>query len=73
MKDPKTQLQEYLQGQQRTLPSYEVSQTSGKSHEQVFTVICKLVDPEMSGKGSGSSRKQAEQQAAREILDRLEQ
>jgi len=71
MKDPKTQLQEYLQGQQHELPSYELSQTSGKSHEPVFTVCCKLADLDLSSLGKGSSRKKAEQQAARKILDKL--
>ncbi len=72
MKDPKTQLQEYLQGQQKELPSYELSQTSGKSHEPVFTVCCKLADLDLSSLGKGSSRKKAEQQAARKILDKLD-
>jgi ribonuclease III len=71
LKDPKTQLQEYLQGQQRELPVYEVSQTSGKSHEQVFTVRCEIADLDLRSQGRGSSRKQAEQQAARKILDEL--
>ncbi len=71
LKDPKTQLQEYLQAQQRELPLYEVSQTSGKSHEQVFTVRCQVVDLDLHSQGKGSSRKQAEQQAARKILDKL--
>jgi ribonuclease-3 len=71
LKDPKTQLQEYLQAQQRDLPVYEVSQTTGKSHEQVFTVRCDLVDLDLHSQGKGSSRKQAEQQAARKILDKL--
>jgi len=71
LKDPKTQLQEYLQAEQRDLPVYEVSQTSGKSHEQVFTVRCALVDIDLHSQGRGSSRKQAEQQAARKILDKL--
>lgn len=71
MKDPKTQLQEYLQGQQKELPGYELSQTSGKSHEPVFTVSCRLDDLKLSSLGKGSSRKKAEQQAARKILDKL--
>jgi len=35
LKDPKTQLQEYLQGRQKSLPLYEVMQTKGKSHDQI--------------------------------------
>jgi ribonuclease-3 len=71
LKDAKTRLQEYLQGQQRELPVYEVSQTSGKSHEQVFTVRCELADLDLRSQGKGGSRKQAEQQAARKLLDQL--
>ena len=71
LKDPKTQLQEYLQGQQKDLPSYRVRQTSGKSHEQVFSVTCEVGELDLQSEGSGSSRKKAEQQAARKILDKL--
>ena len=71
LKDPKTQLQEYLQGQQKALPGYRVRQTSGKAHEQVFTVICELGDLGLHGEGSGPSRKKAEQRAAQKILDQL--
>ena len=71
LKDPKTRLQEYLQGRQQALPRYEVTQTTGKSHEQTFTVNCELADLDLRSQGRGSSRKKAEQQAARKILDRL--
>ena len=37
LRDPKTQLQEYLQAHKKDLPRYQVEQTSGKSHDQVFT------------------------------------
>jgi ribonuclease III len=71
LKDAKTRLQEYLQARQEEIPRYTVEQTSGKSHSQVFTVSCELVDLELQGRGKGSSRKKAEQQAAQNILDRL--
>ena len=71
LKDAKTRLQEYLQARQEELPRYTVEQTSGKSHSQVFTVSCELVDLELQSSGKGSSRKKAEQQAAQNILDRL--
>jgi len=71
LKDAKTQLQEYLQARQKELPHYRVEQTSGQSHNQVFTVSCELVDIELQSRGKGSSRKKAEQQAAQNILDRL--
>ena len=72
LRDPKTQLQEYLQARKMHLPRYQVEQTSGKSHNQVFTVSCNITDLELQSKGKGSSRKKAEQQAAQKILDKLE-
>jgi len=71
LRDPKTQLQEYLQARKMHLPRYQVEQTSGKSHNQVFTVSCNITDLELQSKGKGSSRKKAEQQAAKKILDKL--
>ena len=72
LKDPKTQLQEFLQGRQKALPRYEVVQTDGKSHDQVFTVSCELVDLNLKSKGKGPSRKKAEQQAAHQLLTKLD-
>ncbi|MDH3535524.1 MAG: ribonuclease III [Gammaproteobacteria bacterium] len=71
LKDPKTRLQEYLQALQKDLPVYQVEQTTGKSHSQIFAVSCQIAEPELQGNGSGSSRKKAEQQAAQQILDKL--
>lgn len=70
-KDPKTRLQEYLQGRQLNLPNYEVIATEGQAHNQQFTVACMvdgLVEPV---RGSGTSRRKAEQQAATEALELL--
>ena len=72
VKDPKTRLQEYLQAQKMKLPEYRVTATSGKSHSQVFTVSCRLVDLDVEASGEGSSRKKAEQRAAQQVLSRLE-
>ena len=71
LKDAKTQLQEYLQGRQKSLPLYKVIQTNGKSHDQVFTVSCELSDLDLQSEGKGSSRKKAEQQAAHNLLHKL--
>ena len=71
LRDPKTWLQEHLQANKNCLPSYQVEQITGKSHDQVFTVSCKLTDLDMQSNGKGSSRKKAEQQAAQKILDKL--
>jgi ribonuclease-3 len=71
LRDPKTRLQEYLQANKNNLPGYRVEQITGKSHDQVFTVSCKLDDLALQSNGKGSSRKKAEQQAAQKILDKL--
>ena len=72
LRDPKTRLQEYLQARKKQLPRYQVEHTSGKSHDQVFTISCKISELDMHSKAKGSSRKKAEQKAAQKILDKLE-
>lgn len=64
LKDPKTTLQEYLQSQKHDLPEYEVIKTEGKSHDQTFTVACRINRLNITSKGTGTSRKKAEQMAA---------
>jgi ribonuclease-3 len=70
-KDPKTRLQEHLQSVGKALPRYEVVGTSGDQHEQIFRVVCStgLVD---DTEGEGSTRRRAEQAAAKSMLARLE-
>ena len=72
-KDPKTRLQEYLQGRKIPLPLYEVINTTGQSHNQQFTVRCttSVLDQEVVTKGS--SRRKAEQSAAMQVLTLIEQ
>lgn len=67
-KDPKTLLQEYLQAHKKALPIYKVSSMDGAAHEQVFTVECLVEGVEKPTLGTGSSRRQAEQEAAAEAL-----
>lgn len=71
LKDAKTRLQEYLQARKMDLPSYSVDETTGKAHDQTFTVSCNLANLGLHSIGRGSSRKQAEQEAAQEMLARL--
>lgn len=68
LKDPKTTLQEYLQSQKHELPEYEVVKTEGKSHDQTFTVECRIEGMNIIAHGKGSSRKKAEQMAASRAL-----
>jgi ribonuclease-3 len=72
-KDPKTRLQEYLQGRKIPLPVYDVIDTSGQSHNQHFTVRCvtEVINTEVIAKGT--SRRKAEQAAAQQVLALLEQ
>src|SRR5918993_2369850 len=63
-KDPKTRLQEWLQGRQRPRPTYRLLETRGDDHARVFLVECGIVDPELSGTAEGSSLRAAEQLAA---------
>jgi ribonuclease-3 len=67
-KDPKTQLQEYLQSCRLPLPVYTVEKIQGESHLQQFTVSCRIASLPNSVLGKGSSRRRAEQEAAENIL-----
>ena len=73
LKDAKTRLQEYLQSRQLGLPEYRVIKTTGKSHDQVFTVGCIIASLQLQNNGEGSSRKKAEQNAAQKTLGQLSQ
>lgn len=68
-KDPKTQLQEYLQSHKIPLPVYEVLSIEGESHQQIFVVSCVVQDKKIIGKGT--SRRRAEQSAAELMLEAI--
>lgn len=70
-KDPKTQLQEWLQANQKPLPRYHVVSMVGEPHAQVFTVVCEIAELSLLVEGQGTSRRIAEQQAARKILEKI--
>ncbi len=72
-KDPKTHLQEYLQKQALPTPVYSVVEASGDPHNQRFVVECQVPELSLSTRGEGSTRRAAEQQAARLALERLAQ
>jgi ribonuclease-3 len=71
LKDAKTRLQEYLQGQGLGLPSYVVERVEGAPHEHTFWVRCELVGLGRAARGSGSTRRGAEQEAATRVLEEL--
>jgi len=72
LKDPKTRLQEWLQGRGLGLPVYAVEQVSGEPHEHVFVASCEVEDLGLRERGEGSSRRRAEQDAARRVLAALD-
>ncbi|SPY33680.1 ribonuclease III [Pasteurella canis] len=71
-KDPKTRLQEYLQGKHLPLPTYNVIDIKGEAHCQTFTVECTIQNIDRTFIGVGSSRRKAEQAAAENLLQELE-
>ncbi|GAB3769751.1 hypothetical protein GCM10028796_35320 [Ramlibacter monticola] len=67
-KDPKTDLQEALQGRKMKLPVYRVVGTLGAAHRQTFEVECEVSELGLLERGSGASRRAAEQAAAQAML-----
>ncbi len=72
-KDPKTQLQEWLQARKLPLPRYTVIGTTGAAHRQTFEVACEVPDLKQHERGTGASRRAAEQAAAAALLTILNQ
>ncbi|HVK33088.1 MAG TPA: ribonuclease III [Burkholderiaceae bacterium] len=70
-KDPKTELQEWLQARKLSVPAYRIVATRGQSHAQTFDVECAVAALGLAERGEGKSRRAAEQDAARHMLDRL--
>lgn len=68
-KDPKTLLQEYLMQRKLALPQYSVIATRGEAHEQQFQVECAVPGLGIRSLGEGSSRRSAEQEAARQAYE----
>ncbi|MBV2234159.1 MAG: ribonuclease III [Sterolibacterium sp.] len=71
-KDPKTALQELLQGQGLALPEYALLETRGEAHAQEFEVECRVAALAICVRGTGSSRRSAEQEAAQQVCRLLE-
>ncbi|HLR17748.1 MAG TPA: ribonuclease III [Alcanivoracaceae bacterium] len=64
-KDAKTSLQEWLQGRQFVTPQYKVVASRGSAPYQEFDVECFLPDQQQSFEATGTSRRRAEQEAAK--------
>ncbi len=71
-KDSKTRLQEFLQSRKQPLPQYEVVSITGKDHAQTFEVSCTVSSREKPITAAGNSRRKAEQEAARLMLEVLD-
>ena len=67
-KDPKTELQEWLQGRKMNLPIYRVVGTMGAAHKQTFDVECEVSEYGRAERGIGGSRRAGEQAAATAML-----
>jgi ribonuclease-3 len=70
-KDAKTELQEWLQARRLPVPSYRIVATRGQAHAQTFEVECVVPALALTHTGEGRSRRAAEQEAARRMLDML--
>ena len=71
LKDPKTELQELMQARGYDLPEYSVVEVSGEEHSQLFTVECRIQNLKKPTVGEGSSRRNAEKEAAKKALKGL--
>ena len=68
--NPKSYLQECVQSDHSEPPAYKLVDTAGPAHAPTFTAVV-LVDGVRQGKGSGSSKKEAEAAAALDALERM--
>ncbi len=73
LKDPKTRLQEYLQARKLPLPVYDLINTAGQDHARTFTVAASIDELGLKVSADGSSRRRAEQAAAENALQQLEE
>ena len=72
-KDPKTELQEWLQARCMQLPIYRVAGTTGAAHQQTFDVECEIAELKQAQRGIGNSRRSGEQAAAAAMLQWLQE
>jgi ribonuclease-3 len=70
-KDPKTRLQEHLQKRSYRTPVYTILDVTGEAHNQHFVVECVVPDLDIQVTGQGSSRRNAEQEAAAKAFEQI--
>ena len=68
LRDPKTRLQEWLQARKLALPVYEIVEVQGQDHRRRFSVKCTVTELSQVTEGESTSRRKAEQKAARDML-----
>ncbi len=73
LRDPKTRLQEWLQGRKMALPVYDLVATTGQDHKQRFTVSCTVAERSATTLGEAGSLRKAEQKAARKMISLLDE
>jgi len=71
LRDPKTRLQEWLQARKLSLPAYDLVSVTGQDHRQKFVVSCTVNELSQTSEGESTSRRKAEQHAARHMLEIL--
>lgn len=71
-KDAKTTLQEFLQGRRLALPQYQLRATRGEAHAQEFEVECLIPELGIAAIGRGTSRRSAEQEAAKRAYEQAD-
>ena len=71
LKDPKSRLQEWLQGRGLAPPGYSVKSRTKSPHDPQFVVLCRVAKHDLEVSGQGSSRRGAEQEAAKRMLAAL--
>lgn len=70
-KDAKSKLQEYLQSKKIDLPDYNVASIEGEAHAQTFKVSCEIQKLNITTLGEGTSRRNAEQEAAKLAIEEV--
>jgi len=68
--DYKSRLQELIQARYQQTPTYKIIEATGPDHDRTFTVEVRVGNT-ILGRGSGKSKKAAEAEAARLVLDQL--
>ena len=68
--DFKSKLQEYTQAEFHTIPNYKIINETGPEHEKIFTIEV-LINNKVYGSGKGGSKKEGQQNAARESCNQL--